>query len=90
MLNKQIESKQDSEIIAASSIGNESQKESGDEENRGPPRDILWAFLNADKMKKDYWNRLESRLLDIYQSHPSIRYILTSNAENRKFNFTCF
>ena len=41
-------------------------------------------------MKKDYWNRLESRLLDIYQSHPSIRYILTSNADNRKFNFTCF
>ena len=29
-------------------------------------RDILWAFTNVDKMKKDFWNRLESRLLDIY------------------------
>ena len=50
----------------------------------------MWAFTNADKMKEDYWNRLESRMLDIYQSHPGIRYCVTSSIESRRFKFTCF
>jgi hypothetical protein len=41
-------------------------------------------------MKTDFWNRLESRLLDIYQNHPGIRFLLTSSENSRKFNFTCF
>ena len=66
-LNKQIESRQDTEILPVSSIDNDSQRED-DEDPTAPrvERDILWAFTNADKMKKDFWNRLESRLLDIY------------------------
>jgi hypothetical protein len=67
ILNKQTESRQDYEI-AASSIENDSQNEDSDKGDGKPryERDILWAFTNADKLKKDFWNRLESRLLDIY------------------------
>ena len=73
MLNKQIETKQgNDELVGASSLGYDSQR--GDDSdfkapNNGEPRvkrDILWAFTNADKMKEDHWNRLESRMLDIY------------------------
>ena len=42
-------------------------------------------------MKRDFWNRLESRLLDIYQNRPSVRYLLTSSSgEKRKFEFLHF
>ena len=51
---------------------------------------MLWAFTNVDKMKKEFWSRLESRLLDIYQGHRGIRFVLTSSSDHRKFNFTCF
>ena len=67
-----------------------------DEDDRGDPSvpkiipDILWALTNADKMKKDFWLRLETRLLDIYRNHKGIRFLLTSSAECRKFSFTCF
>ena len=36
--------------------------------DKGPKQVILWAFANVDKMKKEFWGMLESRLLDIYQS----------------------
>ena len=39
-------------------------------------------------MKKDFWDRLESRLLDIYQNNLGIRYLVTSSVG--KFNFTHF
>lgn len=55
-----------------------------------PVQDILWAFTNVDKMKRDFWSRLESRLLDIYQNRSSIRYILTSSGESRKLVFSHF
>ena len=29
-------------------------------------------------------------MLDIYQSHPGIRFLITSSAESKKFLFTCF
>ena len=94
MLNKQIESRQGSDSIGASSIGNDSQGEEDEDGGQGGSmahrRDILWAFTNADKLKQDYWNRLESRMLDIYQGHPGIRFLLTSSAESKKFLFTCF
>ena len=95
MLNKQIETKQgNDELVGASSLGYDSQRgDDSDNKASNEPhvkRDILWAFTNADKMKEDHWNRLESRMLDIYQSHPGIRYILTSSIESRKFKFTCF
>jgi len=90
-LNRQIESKQDNSAQTTSvQLDDESDRER--QEEAGSPRvelDILWAFINADKMKKEFWNRLESRLLDIYQGHPGIRYILTS-CDRHKFNFTCF
>ena len=41
-------------------------------------------------MKRDFWQRLESRLLDIYQNKPSVRYIVTSSSESRKFFFSHF
>lgn len=39
-------------------------------------------------MKKDFWDRLESRLLDIYQNNLGIRFLVTSSVG--KFNFTHF
>ena len=53
-------------------------------------QDILWAFTNADKMKRENWNRLESRLLDIYKNKKNIRFIVTSNSDSRKFGFSHF
>ena len=54
--------------------------------------DTLWAFTNADKMKQDFWNRLEPKMLDIYQSYPGIRFLVTTNCDlkKKKFEFTCF
>ena len=61
-------------------------QKNAEESKSGPPNsklDILWAFTNADKMKIELWSRLESRLLDIYKKHNGIRYLVTSN-ENQK------
>ena len=92
-LNQQIESKHASESVMTQSIDNDSQQEEDEESRSGPltsKLDILWAFTNADKMKKDFWSRLESRLLDIYKMHNGIRYLMTSNENKKQFNFTCF
>ena len=92
VLNKQIDSRQQCEnLITGSSLDNESQPDRDDEgAESSSRRDILWTFTNADKLKEEYWSRLESRMLDIYQGHPGIRFLITSSAENRKFHFTCF
>ncbi len=74
------------------SMDNDSQNEDEFNDNQGsrrPQPDILWAFTNVDKMKKDFWSRLESRLLDIHKSNSRIRYIMTSVEHGNKL-FTCF
>ena len=96
-LNKLIESKKENEVMA-SSLDNDSMPDDEDMFNRdtGAVRfktEILWAFTNADKMKQDFWNRLEPKMLDIYQSHPGIRFLVTTNCDlqkKKKFEFTCF
>ena len=93
LLNQQIEEKQSSDHMSMSqSMDNDSQNEDELNDNKGskhPQPDILWAFTNVDKMKKDFWSRLESRLLDIHKSHSRIRYIMTSIEHGSKL-FTCF
>ena len=89
-LNKQIESRnfQYETTTASTSVMDDDSREEGDQQGSHVTQDILWAFTNVDKMRKDHWKRLESRLLDIYQNHPGIRYLLTSSTG--KLEFTCF
>ena len=87
-LNKEIEKRPSSDNM--SSVDTGSLEEYQDEKGVFPIQDILFAFTNADKMKRDFWQRLESRLLDIYQNKPSVRYIVTSSSESRKFFFSHF
>ena len=89
-LNRQIDGKTDTAVEAAIA---ETDALSSDDAERGglvyPVLDILWAFTNVDKMKRDFWSRLESRLLDIYKNRSSVRYILTSSSD-KKFLFSHF
>ena len=42
-------------------------------------------------MNKEFWEKLETRLLDIYQSQPTVRYLLTSSAKSiKKHKFSQF